>query len=153
MEYENQVKALRCCMISGPLDDFGCKECPLYGKESCLYGKDGLLAKSATAIEELMAQVNDKDYLIQQQAEEIERLRRDVKKQQEKMIELAKKLPKKGKYVHGKEISREYIGDCLVSVDYEDWRCSVCGIVFEQWNIPKFNYCPNCGAKMGGTDE
>ena len=86
--------------------------------------------------------------LIERAADAIERLRRDVKKQQEKMIELAGKLPKKGKYVHGREISREYIGDCLVSVDYEDWRCSVCGIVFEQWNIPKFNYCPNCGAKM-----
>lgn len=103
--------------------------------------------------EEKDALLKDKDYLIQQQADEIERLRRDVKKQQEKMIELAGKLPKNGKYVHGKEISREYIGDCLVSVDYEDWRCSVCGIVFEQWNIPKFNFCPNCGAKMEVQDD
>lgn len=34
--------------------------------------------------------MRDKDYLIQQQADEIERLRRDVKKQQEKMFGLAK---------------------------------------------------------------
>ena len=47
-------------------------------------------------IEELSAQLADKDCLIQQQADEIERLRRDVKKQQEKMFELAKKLPKRG---------------------------------------------------------
>lgn len=53
----------------------------------------GLYQDATTAIEELMAQVKDKDYLIQQQSDEIERLRRDVKKQQEKMIELAKRLP------------------------------------------------------------
>ena len=61
---------------------------------------------------------------------------------------LQAQLPKRGQYVHGRELSREYIGDCLVSIDYEDWRCSVCGIVFKQWSIPKYNYCPNCGAKM-----
>lgn len=62
--------------------------------------------------------------------------------------DLQAELPKRGQYVHGRELSREYIGDCLASIDYEDWRCSVCGIVFEQWSIPKYNYCPNCGAKM-----
>lgn len=62
-------------------------------------------------------------------------------------------MPKRGQYVHGRELSREYIGDCLVSIDYEDWRCSVCGIVFEQWSIPKYNYCPNCGAKMNGEQN
>ena len=40
--------------------------------------------------EEKDALLKDKDYLIQQQADEIERLRRDVKKQQEKMIDLAR---------------------------------------------------------------
>lgn len=65
---------------------------------------------------------------------------------------LQAQLPKRGQYVHGRELSREYIGDCLVSIDYEDWRCSVCGIVFEQWTIPKYNYCPNCGAKMEVQD-
>lgn len=67
--------------------------------------------------------------------------------------EVEAQLPKRGKYVHGRELSREYIGDCLVSIDYEDWRCSVCGIVFEQWSIPKYNYCPNCGAKMMEVQE
>ena len=66
--------------------------------------------------------------------------------------ELQAQLPKRGQYVHGRELSREYIGDCLVSIDYEDWRCSVCGIVFEQWSIPKYNYCPRCGAKMEVQD-
>lgn len=62
-----------------------------YGAE---YGCDAdLIERAADAIEELMAQVKDKDYLIQQQTDKIERLRRDVKKQHEKMIELAKGLP------------------------------------------------------------
>ena len=29
--------------------------------------------------------------------------------------------------------------------------CSICG--FEQSISNKLNYCPHCGAKMGGTDE
>ena len=66
---------------------------------------------------------------------------------------LQAQLPKRGQYVHGRELSREYIGDCLVSIDYEDWRCSVCGIVFEQWSMPTYNYCPNCGAKMEVQDD
>ena len=65
------------------------------------------LNDGATAIEELTAQVRDKDYLIQQQTDEIERLRRDVKKQQEKMIELAKGLYKTGVFtVDGREIMK-----------------------------------------------
>ena len=167
MEYENQVKALRCCMISGPLDDFGCKECPLYGKESCLYGKDGLLAKSATAIEELMAQVRDNDCLIQQQADEIERLRRDVKKQQEKMFELAKarklkEMEEIKTFVHqrGAVIVDYDIYEMLthnygrkpkrgkwidtVTAGIEETVCSVCRCS----GFHHFKYCPRCGAMM-----
>lgn len=66
---------------------------------------------------------------------------------------LQAQLPKRGQYVHGRELSREYVRDCLVSIDYEDWRCSVCGIVFEQWSMPTYNYCPNCGAKMEPPKE
>lgn len=146
MKYNKIIKALRCNQTKEE-----CAKCPYSTGFTCKQIK--LDIDAAAAIEELAALVTDKDYLIQRQTEEIQRLQRDVKKQKEKMIELSGKLPKKGQYVHGKEISREYIGDCLVSVDYEDWRCSVCGIVFKQWNIPKFDYCPNCGAKMGGTDE
>ena len=92
-----------------------------------------------TAMEELMAQVKDKDYLIQQQADEIERLRRDVKKQQEKMIELAKGLPKRG----------EWIVKGANRID-----CSVCGhsVCFafglSEGSLNLYKYCPECGAKM-----
>ena len=65
-----------------------------YGAE---YGCDAdLIERAADAIEELSAQLADKDYLIQQQTYEIQRLMADVKRQQEKMFELAKKLPKRG---------------------------------------------------------
>lgn len=90
MEYEKQVCALRCCAGANTYRT----KCPYYGEymcgEKCL---DKRLKDAANSIEELLAQVKDKDYLIQQQADEIERLRRDVKKQQEKMFELAKRLP------------------------------------------------------------
>lgn len=34
-------------------------------------------------------------------------------------------------------------------------QCSVCGDVFDSYYLAKtyFNYCPNCGAKMGGEQE
>ena len=67
--------------------DNGITMCPYYPIGACTPA----MAKDALKhIEDLTAQLADKDYLIQQQADEIERLRRDVKKQHEKMIELAK---------------------------------------------------------------
>jgi hypothetical protein len=29
-------------------------------------------------------------------------------------------------------------------------RCSVCGMIFHYPNFYKYNYCPECGAKMDG---
>ena len=69
-------------------------------------------------------------------------------------IENKEKLPsitsqqKIGRWEHGKEISREYRGQALVSIDYLDWHCSNCHCVVEQSIKPKWDYCPNCGAKM-----
>ena len=94
---------------------------------------------AATAIEELEAQAKDKDYLIQQQTEEIQRLQRDVKKQQEKMIELAGKLPKKGKW------TARYDPDDKPFFQ-KKYVCSSCG----SWNTYGMpDYCPHCGAKNG----
>lgn len=61
---------------------------------------------------------------------------------------LQAQLPKRGEWIHGKELSRAYIGNCCVGIDYEDFRCSACGCVVEVCEKPKWNYCPNCGAKM-----
>ena len=96
---------------------------------------------AADAIEELEAQVRDKDYLIQQQTEEIQRLQRDVKKQQEKMIELAGKLPKKGKWSHVNRVDRSWETDEIFGFIVQ---CSVCG----NKTIGASLYCPGCGAKM-----
>jgi len=87
MEYEKQVKALRCCAGANPPGT----KCPNYGESGCDNAcLDKRLKDAANSIEELMAQVRDKDHLIQQQTDEIDRLRRDVKKQQEKMFDLGK---------------------------------------------------------------
>lgn len=56
--------------------------------------------------------------------------------------------PKRGEWIHGKEISREYIGDTCVAIKYEDWHCSSCKMVVKESYKPNWNYCPNCGAKM-----
>lgn len=61
---------------------------------------------------------------------------------------LQAKLPKRGKWIHGKELSRAYIGNCCVGIVYEDFRCSACGVVFKECEKPKWKYCPNCGVKM-----
>lgn len=53
-----------------------------------------------------------------------------------------------GKWNPGKILSHEFVGNVCVSIDFEDWRCSICGIVVEQPNMPLYKYCPNCGAKM-----
>lgn len=61
--------------------------------------------------------------------------------------EVEAQLPKRGEWVHGREIGKEWIYDHWVTY-FEDWRCSNCGVVFEQESKPKYHYCPNCGAKM-----
>ncbi len=48
--------------------------------------------------------------------------------------------------LHGRWIGKPLAGYC-------DVRCSICRTVFSG-NSGKWNYCPNCGAKMdGGKDE
>lgn len=130
------------------------------------------LVDGAVAIEELMAQVRDKDYLIQQQAEEIERLRRDVKKQQEKMIELAKARELKEMetvktWCHQRGIAMvewpiyQSMVACYgrkpkrgkwidtVTAGIEETVCSVCRCS----GFHHLKYCPNCGAEMERPDE
>jgi rubrerythrin len=133
-DYTELVKALRYCSTTKGM---------VYCNVNCKYGweerskgcKDLLMTDAAAAIEDLQAELGKKRTAdcFGCKCEKVE--------------------PKRGQYVHGRELSREYIGDCLVSIDYEDWRCSVCGKVFEQWSIPKYNYCPNCGAKMEPPKE
>lgn len=61
-----------------------------------------------------------------------------------------------GRWTHGREVGREYFGDCLVRIFYDRWTCSECGYVVDDHEYSGINYkfCPNCGAKMdGGINE
>lgn len=55
---------------------------------------------------------------------------------------------RKGKWIHGREISRDMIGDCVTAIFYEGWKCSECTCLVEEYRKPLWNYCPNCGARM-----
>lgn len=61
------------------------------------------------------------------------------------------KQHKTGKWVHGREISREMIGDCTTAIFYDGWTCSECCYLVEKEREPWYKYCPNCGAKMEGS--
>lgn len=63
------------------------------------------------------------------------------------IAELEAQLPKEGEWIHGRELGKEWVYDHWVAY-FEDWRCSNCGVVFEQESKPKYHYCPNCGARM-----
>lgn len=89
MENEKVKECLHICLT----EEDDCTRCSYHKQGYPFSCRFDLMKDAFAAIEELMAQVKDKDFLIQQQADEIERLRRDVKKQHEKMIELAKRLP------------------------------------------------------------
>ena len=60
---------------------------------------------------------------------------------------------KHGHWVHGKELSRDYIGDVCVSVRYDKCWCSECCYQVEEFGLPLWTYCPICGAKMDGVKE
>jgi hypothetical protein len=55
-----------------------------------------------------------------------------------------------GRWIHGQEVCREYIGITLIMVQYSHWECSVCGYRTE--GQPLWKYCPNCGARMDEKD-
>ena len=56
---------------------------------------------------------------------------------------------KVGKWIEVWEGRRdEYTGE------YDEWRehkCSVCG--FQEFDIDRFKYCPNCAAEMRGSEN
>ena len=59
-----------------------------------------------------------------------------------------------GKWEHGREVSREYVGRELVAINYEDYHCSVCGAKYKNKDtIITFKFCPICGTHMEGVEE
>lgn len=60
---------------------------------------------------------------------------------------------KKGKWIHGIEIAREYLADETIHIEYKDYHCSECGYTVEniRWNVDGElvdKYCTVCGAQM-----
>lgn len=82
-------------------------------------------------------------YLTQNNITKIE----DTRKGHEKTYELVQH----GRWLHGREISRDYIGDACVAIHYEKWWCSKCNYIVD--GKPLWNYCPNCGAQMEEQNE
>lgn len=71
--------------------------------------------------------------------------------------------PKKGKWIPGREIAREYnsylykgtkyLSNMPCNVTYENYKCSCCGLTIDRllydWKgEPFYKFCPNCGAEM-----
>lgn len=53
------------------------------------------------------------------------------------------------RWVPGREISRECIGDITLSICYDGFTCSACGYLIDrQCSGVLFKFCPECGAKM-----
>lgn len=70
-----------------------------------------------------------------------------------KQLPSAQSQRKTGKWVHGKEISREYCSGELIHIEYKDYHCSECGYTVEniRWNVDGElvdRYCTVCGAQM-----
>lgn len=61
---------------------------------------------------------------------------------------------KKGKWIHGRELSRELsleiTGEVVTAIFYEGWECSECHCLVSEEHEPLWKFCPNCGADMRG---
>lgn len=55
---------------------------------------------------------------------------------------------KKGWWIPGKEIGREFLAGNVLHVEYLNYRCSVCGVTVGERETIMYHYCPNCGAEM-----
>lgn len=57
-----------------------------------------------------------------------------------------------GHWVHGKELSRDYIGDVCVGIHYDKCWCSECNYTVYDYPL-LWKYCPICGAMMDEVEE
>ena len=179
--YEQLVKALRCCAENfgcpiecprySPADE---------GVRACV---SRLETDAAAAIEELDAEetrlllitselqdkvveleeeLNDADVAADDNARQIEELQAEVSELKRVNMEIFDDLPKRGKWIIDGAFTynlRELNGKAYEPV----YRCSCCNRQTESYvrlDEPKMpeeadfpEYCPHCGAEMGGTDE
>lgn len=64
-----------------------------------------------------------------------------------RLMSLEPEQRKTGRWKHGREVCRDYVGTAIVAIHYEHWECSECG--YRPDGEPKGgHFCPNCGAKM-----
>ena len=72
----------------------------------------------------------------------------------EEGITFKKSQPERtGKWIHGRELAREMISDCIVAIRYDGWRCSECDCLVEQERESLYKFCPNCGARMEDSED
>lgn len=85
-----------------------------------------------------------------------DRLPKDVRDKIDELIEAGKDntdTSVHGKWIPGREIAREMIGEQLLDIDYENYKCSACGLIIDRLlycvdGSLFYKYCPNCGTKM-----
>jgi len=88
------------------------------------------------------------DSIPMEQTTEILLLRKDLRN-----LPSAQPQRMRGKWVHGREIAREMVGDAVAAIFYEGWQCSECKCIVEEEREPLWNYCPNCGARMEAKEN
>ena len=104
--FEKLIEAARTCYESGnPIDECCIEGCPNFDSQP--YCLDQILKDCVEALTQSGAELKDKDYLIQQQTDDIRQLRHDVQVQQDKILELYKCLYKTGVFAaDGREIMK-----------------------------------------------
>ena len=122
MNYEQLVKALRCCKLHIP-----CEKCPKYKSTGSLCVSD-LHDDAADAIEEL-----------QQIADHYEQTAKDYWKE---ACECKAQLPKLGEWIIVDEW-KNTLGDKLMKI-----KCPFCNQQIKLYEQPMPKYCDSCGAKM-----
>lgn len=134
------ITALRNC------SDGVCGLCPYDDHELSTKGCEAKLMHAAADALEVA------DRLLDQNTKRCEALRKQLREAHENyekhLNELEAQLPKEGEWIHGRELGKEWMYDHCWVTYFEDWRCSNCGVVFEQKSKPKYHCCPNCGARM-----
>lgn len=119
---EETIKALRCCYS----DEGLCSICPY---EDTITSCTQLLKRDAFDI------IKSQEQFIESQNELISKL----------ALECKNNISDEAKVIHGEWIYED--GD----VGYNVYRCSkCCQVVILDDEEGVYNYCPNCGAKMGG---
>lgn len=138
-DYTKLVKALRCKSLSKQCDSckYGYRLCPDSECNDACHVEQ-VYADAADAIEAL-------NRLVDLNTERCEGLREQLRKAQESyerhLNELEAQLPKRGEWImeEGAKFTMHPLRNC-----------SVCGAGW--FGVSGYNYCPSCGAKMGGTE-